>query len=144
MHEWASVVSSQKGPGPGVVSIVADFHRVFVTLTAPELAAPGLLPVRLAKACPAALPVAGAGLSAFTHDGFRIPLGASDDTALTAERFQFTVGQGPCIEAHASARPVLAPDAVLGFRWPLFHQQLVSLRSRCQSSSPVSVPSTCT
>jgi hypothetical protein len=35
---------------------------------------------------------------------------------LTAERFQFTVGQGPCIEAHASARPVLAPDAVLGFR----------------------------
>lgn len=91
-----------------------------------DLGVPELLAVRLAKAAAGVLPVAGAGLSVFTDDGFRIPLGASDDMAATAERLQFTVGEGPCIEAHKASRTVLATDSLIASRWPTFHEQLVS------------------
>src|SRR6185437_11302048 len=57
-----------------------------------------LLPVRLAQACVAVLPVSGAGIS-LLYDDFRVPLGASDDAASCAEQLQFTTGEGPCLQA---------------------------------------------
>jgi hypothetical protein len=63
-----------------------------------ELAGPELLPVRLARAAVRVLPgVAGAGISVLADPGMRVPLGASDEDAATAERLQFTVGEGPCL-----------------------------------------------
>lgn len=53
-------------------------------------------------------------------------MGASDDGAAVAERLQFTAAQGPCLDAHAFARPVLATETVIAQRWPIFHAELVS------------------
>jgi hypothetical protein len=108
------------------MTIAEAFLRCYLQLDSTEFSGPELLPVRLMKACASVLPVAGAGLSAFTDDGFRIPLGASDDMSTTAERLQFTVGQGPCIDAHTSSRTVRATDSIIAVRWPMFHQQLVT------------------
>ena len=92
-----------------------------------ELAGPQLLPVRLARAAVRVLPgVAGAGISVLADPGMRVPLGASDDDAATAERLQFTVGEGPCLLAHSSARPVYAPAAVFAARWPLLYEELTA------------------
>ena len=86
---------------------------------------PELLPVQLARACVAVLPVAGAGICVL-YDDFRVPLGASDDAASCAERLQFTTGQGPCLEAVRSGDTVLAgPDKIIG-SWPEYGQELFS------------------
>lgn len=102
-----------------------------------ELSGPELLPVRLARACTAVLPVAAAGLSMYSSNDFRVPIGASDDMAADAERLQFTVGEGPCLAAHAEARIISATEADMERLWPRFHHEL---RKGSTYRSIISVP----
>jgi hypothetical protein len=88
-------------------------------------AVPELLPVRLTRACVAVLPIAGAGLSLLS-DCFRVPLGASDDAAETAERLQFTQGEGPCLDAAHSGRVMFAQGERIEQRWPAFGEQFLN------------------
>ncbi|MFQ1004305.1 GAF and ANTAR domain-containing protein [Modestobacter sp. SSW1-42] len=97
-----------------------------VTAAERELPGPELLPDRLARACAAVLPVDGVGLSAYFSADRRLPLGASDPVSATAERLQFTVGEGPCLSAHATGLPVLADEAELQARWPAYYDVLVA------------------
>jgi len=87
---------------------------------------PELLPDRLAQACVSIMPATAAGVSVFSTDGFRFPAGASDLTASVAERLQFTLGDGPCLDAHATGEPVEATEQTMARRWPEFHLQLVT------------------
>jgi hypothetical protein len=106
-----------------------DIAQDFATrVTAAEADLPGLelLPDRLARACAAVLPVDGAGLSVFFSADRRLPLGASDDDSSTAERLQFTVGEGPCLTAHSTLQPVFADEHELLARWPGFSDVLVT------------------
>jgi hypothetical protein len=87
---------------------------------------PDLLPVRLAHAAAAVLPVDGVGLSIHGQPGLRTPLAASSEVAATAERLQFTAGSGPCLFAAESQLPVFASEEILARRWPAFHDLLVT------------------
>ena len=87
---------------------------------------PDLLPVRLAHAAEAVLPVEGVGLSIHGEPGRRTPLAASNELTATAERLQFTAGSGPCLFAAESGLPVFATEQVLARRWPAFHDLLVT------------------
>ena len=89
-----------------------------------ELPGPELLPERLARACWEVLPVDGAGLSAFFSQERRLPLGASDPVSSTAERLQFSVGEGPCLTAHSTGQPVVADETELYAHWPGFADAL--------------------
>jgi hypothetical protein len=88
--------------------------------------APELLPVQLARAAATSLGVEGVGLSIHDVAGLSTPLGASDETASTAERLQFTAGSGPCMFAARSGWPVFGPEDQLRTRWPAFHDLLVT------------------
>lgn len=83
-----------------------------------------LLPDRLSGACVRVLPIAAAGLSLMSSS-FRVPLGASGVTASFAERLQFTLGQGPCLEAYAQDEPFRVTGGELQRRWPALHGELV-------------------
>ena len=107
------------------MSIATEIAEHARTEHHPDLPGPELLPARLMRATAAVLPVAAAGISAFSRFRYRVPLGASDDTAALAERLQFTVGEGPCLSAHVSMRTVLATAEVMASRWPAFHRELV-------------------
>ena len=107
------------------MTILQRFDAAFAA-SAADLPGPELLPERLARASAQVLPVDGAGISLFFVSGRRLPLGASDETAAEAERLQFTVGEGPCLSAHASGEPVLADEATIASRWPAFHDDLVA------------------
>jgi hypothetical protein len=96
-----------------------------VAAAEPDLPGPELLPERLARACAAVLPVDGAGLSLFFAEDRRLPLGASDPHAATAERLQFTVGEGPCLTAHSSNEVVVADAQDLVACWPAFSDVLI-------------------
>jgi hypothetical protein len=102
------------------VTIASRFEAALDEVTEPEFAGPELLPVRLARACARMLPVDGAGISLLDPAGEQIPLGASSEDAGTAERLQFTVGDGPCAAAQRARQPVFAVEADLRRRWPAF------------------------
>lgn len=82
------------------------------------------LAVQICEACVAGLDVDGAAISLRTESPARGTLWATDATATRVEELQFTLGEGACIEAASTGRPVLVPDigeeAARGGRWPMF------------------------
>jgi GAF domain len=80
------------------------------------------LPDSLVRLCARTLPVSGVGLALMTDDGPAGTVAASDGGALQLEELQFTLGQGPCVDASRTGRPVLAPDlaSTSPRSWPQF------------------------
>jgi hypothetical protein len=81
------------------------------------------LPARLCVECLSALPVSGVGVALMTADGpSGVVLAATDERARQLEELQFALGEGPCVEASGSGRPVLESDLVEAgpARWPRF------------------------
>jgi hypothetical protein len=60
--------------------------------------------------CARALPVRSVGLALMTDDGPAGTVAATDGSALELEELQFSLGEGPCVDASQSGRPVLQPD----------------------------------
>lgn len=81
------------------------------------------LAARLCAVCVDRLGITGAGL-ALMSDG--VPSGTiavTDVPAARLEELQFTLGEGPCVDAARAARPVLYPDLAASAahsRWPGF------------------------
>ncbi len=98
--------------------------RVAEILTALWAASPdgSALPAGLVHGCARALPVSGVGLALMTEGGPAGTVAATDGPALELEELQYTLGEGPCVDASRSGRPVLQPDlaATAPHRWPAF------------------------
>jgi hypothetical protein len=82
-------------------------------------------PRRICELCVEKLGVTGAGISVVTSSGNRGVVCSTDDVAAQIEDLQFTLGEGPCMDAVASGSPVLIPDlsergAIATERWPAF------------------------
>lgn len=79
---------------------------------------------RICRACVDGLGVDGAAISLLTESPSRKTLWATDPTATRLEELQFTLGEGACVEAARTGRPVLVPDigaeAAGGSNWPMF------------------------
>lgn len=101
-------------PNDRAKQILADLEKNHLSVRS--------LPQRLVDACAAALPVTGVALVVMTNSGPGAMLANTDGPALVMEELQFTLGEGPCIEATRSGRPVLQPDlaATAPTRWPGF------------------------
>ena len=80
------------------------------------------LPTSLAAASVRSLPVSGVGLALMTDDGPAGIIAATDGAAMELEELQFTLGEGPCVDASQTGRPVLQPDfaRTAPLRWPAF------------------------
>lgn len=80
------------------------------------------LPELLCKACADALPVSGVGMALMTDGGHKGAIAATDGPARLMEDLQFTLGEGPCVDASREGRPVLQPDLArtASARWPGF------------------------
>lgn len=81
-------------------------------------------------------------MSVMSSNGVRHPLFGSDETAATMEHLQFTLGEGPCVEASASGSPVLVPDlndpgTGVRARWPLFLAEAAATGVRAIFAFPV-------
>ena len=108
------------------MTLLEEFSDVVVRSEHNGYGGPELLPERLARATASVLPVDGASISMVFAADRRLPLGASSEFAATAERLQFTVGEGPCLHAQATTQPVVADERELAARWPAFHDALVT------------------
>jgi hypothetical protein len=80
------------------------------------------LPASLAAACTRSLPVSGVGLALMTDEGPAGTIAATDGVAIELEYLQFTLGEGPCVDASRTGRPVLQPNLArtAPSRWPAF------------------------
>ncbi|MFJ9770855.1 GAF and ANTAR domain-containing protein [Kitasatospora sp. NPDC101157] len=86
------------------------------------------LPERLCVACVEALAVESAAITLMADPGHRGGVWATDERARRMEERQFSLGEGPGVDAFRSRRPVvvadfLAPDEV---RWPVLVVDLAS------------------
>jgi hypothetical protein len=94
--------------------------------------------------CITAVAVDGGGMSLVSATGMRQPLYGSDDTAQLMERLQFTVGEGPCVDASASGSPVLVadldePGSGVAQRWPVFLAEATKADIRAVFALPVRI-----
>jgi GAF domain-containing protein len=83
---------------------------------------PGNVADRLRRICGAAataLSASGTGVSVMTGEGIWGFAVASDPASQQLEELQFTLGEGPCVDAMATSRPVLVPDLATS-RWPMY------------------------
>ena len=104
---------------------------------APEL--DGLL-----RSCCRATGLDGAGVSIVDGDGTREPLYASDEVASVIERLQFTLGEGPCVDASLTGTPVLMSDLVdrpnvVASRWPVFRTEATRTGARAIFAFPIRI-----
>lgn len=77
---------------------------------------------RLCRIAAGELTAEGVGVSVLTDDGTRGLSAASDRLTERLEDLQFTLGEGPCVDAFGTRRPVLVPD-LSGralTRWPVY------------------------
>jgi len=86
---------------------------------------PGNVADKLRRICGAAanaLSASGAGVSVMTSPESRGFAVASDASSQHLEELQFSLGEGPCIDAMATSRPVLVADVSDGGadRWPMY------------------------
>src|SRR5215207_733291 len=106
------------------MSLAKQFRTTITEAFTTGGATADLLPLVFVRAAGSVLPVAGAGLSMTDH--LRIPLAASDDDVVTAERLQTTIGEGPCLAAVTIGRPLVADLTTMAASWPTFHERFVA------------------
>lgn len=78
---------------------------------------------QICQACVVGLDVDGAALSLLTGSSVRETLCATDATAELVEDLQFSLGEGACVDAALTGRPVLIADlhhSTEVSRWPIF------------------------
>lgn len=83
---------------------------------------------QVCRACVAGLDVDGAAISLLTASSARETLHATDATAELLEDLQFSLGEGACVEAALTGRPVLVADLHHSSevrRWPMFAAAVV-------------------
>jgi hypothetical protein len=94
-------------------------HRVLAALSAGE---DGWSPTRLCRACPPIVGVNGAGVMLMSGDIPRGSLCTTDEVSQLIEELQYTLGEGPCVDAYQQGKVVAEPDLAepMTRRWPAF------------------------
>jgi hypothetical protein len=96
---------------------------------------------RLCSVAADVVAVSGASIMLISGDVSRISLCSSDGVSALVEDLQFTLGEGPCIDAFEQDRPVLEPDLADPRvpRWLAFSPPAVEAGVRAVFGFPVQV-----
>jgi hypothetical protein len=105
---------------------------------------PGNVATTLERVCVTVVDLvgaSGAGVSLMADQASPGFAAASDAPSRVLEELQFTLGEGPCVEAFSTGRPVLVPDLSNGHRqqWPLYASAAQDLGVRAVFAFPIQV-----
>lgn len=91
------------------------------------------------------LDVAGAGLSIHGPSGAPFTFGFAGPDMVAIHELERTLGEGPCIEAHATGSPSLEPDLADSgrTRWPAFGPEVLRTSARAAFGYPLRVGEVC-
>jgi hypothetical protein len=113
-------------------------HRILAELSAPD----GAWPVaRLCAAGPRILGVNGAGIMLMSGDIPRGSLGTSDEVSELIEDLQYTLGEGPCVDAYQQDEVVAEPDLAqpVTRRWLAFTPPVLRAGARAVFAFPLRI-----
>jgi hypothetical protein len=114
------------------------FHRILAELSAAD----GAWPVaRLCAACPRILGVDGAGIMLMSGDIPRGSLGTTDEVSQLIEDLQYTLGEGPCVDAYQQDEVVAEPDLAqpVTRRWLAFTPPALRAGARAVFAFPLRI-----
>jgi hypothetical protein len=96
---------------------------------------------RLCEVCADVLVMSGAGIMLMSGDTHRGSVCSSNDVSALIERLQFTLGEGPCVDAYEQNRPVFEPDLAgsTTARWLAFTPSAVAAGARAVFGFPMQV-----
>jgi hypothetical protein len=113
-------------------------HRILAELSAAD----GAWPVaRLCAACPQILGVNGAGIMLMSGDIPRGSLGTTDEVSQLIEDLQYTLGEGPCVDAYKQDKVVAEPDLAqpVTRRWLAFAPPALRAGARAVFAFPLRI-----
>jgi hypothetical protein len=98
---------------------------------------------QLCIACTELLEVDGASISVVQHGETLGTFGSSSELSRHLDELQFTLGEGPCLDAVRDQRPVLVPDLddPVELRWPAFRGAVLHAGVGAVFALPVAVAS---
>jgi GAF domain-containing protein len=96
---------------------------------------------RLCAVCPQITGVSGAGIMLMSDDMPQGSLGTTDEVSQLIEDLQYTLGEGPCIDAHQQDRVVGEPDLAgpVTRRWIAFAPPVLQAGVRAVFGFPLRV-----
>ena len=96
---------------------------------------------RLCQVCAEVTAMGGAGIMLMADDAPRRSLCTTNEMSDLVEQLQYTLGEGPCVDAYRQGRPVIEPDLVgLGRRrWPAFAPAAIEAGVRAVVGLPLKV-----
>jgi GAF domain-containing protein len=96
---------------------------------------------RLCLACPGIVQVDGAGVMLMSGDIPRGSLCTSNEVSQLIEELQYTLGEGPCVDAYQQDRVVTEPDLAdpVAHRWPAFSTPVLEAGVRAVFGFPLRV-----
>lgn len=102
---------------------------------------PELETTRLCAVSAEATGMTGAGIMLMSDDAPRGSLCTTDSVSALIEDLQFTLGEGPCVDAHHGQRPVLEPDLAqpVVTRWLAFTGPVVEAGVRAVFGFPIRI-----
>jgi len=100
---------------------------------------------QLCQACVDLLDVDGAAISMVFDGVSQGTYGSSSETSRRLDEYQFTYGEGPCLDAASSDVVVHAPhlDGGQEGRWPVFTESVLNDGIRAVFALPVKITSSC-
>ena len=101
----------------------------------------GPAPARLCAVCADVMAMTGAGIMLMSGDVVRGSVCSSDRVSALIEDLQYTLGEGPCVDAYGQDQPVLEPDLVRagGSRWVAFSPPAVTAGAAAVFGFPMRV-----
>ena len=96
---------------------------------------------RLCEVCADVAGMSGAGIMLMAGDEQQGSVCSSDGVSHLIEELQYTLGEGPCVDAHQQGGPVLEPDLVdpVTPRWLAFTPSAVEAGARAVFGFPLRV-----
>jgi hypothetical protein len=93
----------------------------------------------LCRSCVAALGVSGAAVALIVTGDDPGSLACTGERASLMVDLQFSLGEGPSIDAHRSGRPVLVTDLAAATRWPAFAPEAIAAGAAAVFALPLQV-----
>jgi hypothetical protein len=114
-------------------------HRILDLLSAGGQTDPGT--AHLCGVCAEVSDMTGAGIMLMSDDLALGSVCSSNDVSQLIEDLQFSLGEGPCVDAHTYGRPVLEPDLADPEtpRWLAFSPRAVAADARAVFGFPLQV-----
>jgi ANTAR domain-containing protein len=103
------------------------------------------LPARVCRACVDAISISGAAITLVSHGGHAGTVAASDARSSGVHERQFTLGEGPGVDAFATGKAALEPDlgaARAAAKWPAFTPAAQGLGVAAAFAFPLSLGAT--